>query len=155
LPAAQSASLAQVAEPQEVAEPQATAPGQGVVVVGVTQFPAPSQAGAARRLELVQAGVPQTVVALANAHAPLPLHVPSWPQAAVSTAHLPCEPPPALIGRHSPLAAPVSVIAQELQVAVQALSQQKPPTQFPSAHWLLPVHTAPLASLGVHAPFKQ
>jgi hypothetical protein len=77
LPAAQSVSLAQVAEPHDVAEPQATAPGQGLVVVGVTQFPAPSQAGAARSAAPVQAGVPQVSAALANAHAPWPSHEPS------------------------------------------------------------------------------
>ena len=146
----------QVDAPHAIDEPHDTAPGQGVVVVGVTQAPAPSQVGAARRLEPLQRGVPQVLPDLANAHAPAPLHDPSKPQGAVLlTAHLPCEPPPAFTDRHRPLAMPVSAIAHELHVAVHAVSQQMLATQLPIAHWLLPVQPDPLISLGVHTPLTQ
>jgi hypothetical protein len=149
------ALVVHVVAPQVVVEPHATPLAQGVVVVGVTQVPAPSQVGAARSAAFAHAVVPQVVPDLAKAQPPLPLQEPSWPHAAVSTAHLPCDPPPALTVRHSPLAAPVSAIAHELQVAVHADSQQTPPTQLPSAHWVSAVQVAPLASFGVHAPARQ
>ena len=156
MPLAQSVSRVQVADPHVVDEPQATAPGQGIVAVGVTQVPAPSQVGGPRRFEPVHSGVPQVLPDLANAHAPLPLHDPSKPQGMVLlTAHLPCELPPAFTGRHSPLAAPVSAIAHALHVAVHAVSQQMLATQLPIAHWLFPVHPDPLVSLGVHIPPTQ
>jgi hypothetical protein len=125
------------------------------VAEAVTQLPAPSQVGAARRAALVHSGVPQLVPLLASAHAPFPSQDPSRPQGVVSTAHLPWDPEPALMGRHNPLAAPVSTIAHELQVAAHAVSQQKFPTQLPPAHWPLPAQAAPLVSLAVQAPLRQ
>jgi hypothetical protein len=137
-------------------EPQATPPGQGVVVVGVMHIPPPLQVGAARSCAFAHDGVPQLVPDLARAHAPRPSHDPSFKHGAVvETGHLPCDEPPSLIGRHRPLAMPVSTIAQELHVAVHALSQQMLPTQLFDPHWLLPLHEPPFVILGAHTMLRQ
>jgi hypothetical protein len=61
----------------------------------------------------------------------------------VSAAHFDLDDPPDRTGLHRPLAAPVSAIAHDIQVPVQALSQQTPLTQAPCTHSLLPTHIEP------------
>jgi len=138
---------------QAVPDAHTTPPGHIVVVVGVTQVPAPSHAGAPLRSAFAHDGDPQLVLATANRQAPLPSHVPSWPQIMVlSTAHFPADEPPALIGLQSPLAWPVSAFAQERQSPVHALSQQIPPTHWPWTHSLLAAQVEPSIFFAVHVP---
>ena len=114
---------------QALADAQTSEPPQAVVVVGVTQEPAPLQVGAAVSVALEQEGVPQVVPLAPNRQAPLPSQVPSWPQVVPEAVHPPFEPPPAMIGLQRPLACPVSVMEQDWQRPAQAFSQQMFPTQ--------------------------
>jgi len=138
---------------QAVPDAHTTPPGHIVVVVGVTQVPAPSHAGAPLSSAFEHDGDPQLVPATANRQAPFPSHVPSWPQTmVVSGAHFPADEPPALIGRQSPLACPVSAFAQERQSPVQAVSQQIPPTHWPCAHSLLAAQAEPSIFFAAQVP---
>ena len=98
---------------QAVAEAQTSEPPQVVVVVGVTQEPAPLQVGAAVSVALAQEGIPQVVPLAPNLQDPLPSQAPSRPQVVPEAVHPPFEPPPALIGLQRPLACSVSVIEQD------------------------------------------
>lgn len=102
-PLTQSPSAVQVLPLQAVPEAQTTPPPQAVVVLGVTQLPAPSQAGAARSWPPLHEVLPQLTVLDWNRQPPLPSQVPSWPQAAASTAQAPLDEPPLLTGRQVPV----------------------------------------------------
>jgi hypothetical protein len=139
----QSVSTAQVAALHVVVDAQTTPPGHPIVVVGVTQVPAPSHMGMARSKPFAHAVVPHVVVVLRKRQPPLPSQVPSCPQAAVSIAHFPFDDPPDETGLHRPFAAPVSELEHERQVPVHALSQQIPLTHAPCTHSLFAMHMEP------------
>ncbi len=140
---------------QVVVEAQTSKLGQGVVVVGVTQVPLPLQVGAPVSTALAQAVMPQVVPLAPYRQAPLPLHVPSRPQAVPEAVQRPFDPPPAVMFRQRPLFCPVSVEEQDWQRPVQALSQQMFPTQAPFEHWLLVEQVDPLPSLAVQTLLAQ
>ena len=141
----QAAPVAQSLFAAQVVPHAATVQAKGLqtCVDAAGQLPAPSQLAAFVAVPLVQLAVRQGVVELRNRHPPLPSHVPSCPQVAVSTAHFVLEDPPDKIGLHRPLAAPVSALEQERQVPVQALSQQIPDTHAPCTHSLLATQVEP------------
>jgi hypothetical protein len=140
---------------QAVAEAQTCALGQGVLVVGGTQVPAPLHVGAAVSEEPEHEGEPQVVPPAPNRQAPLPSQVPSRPQGVPAAVQRPFELPPAVIGRHRPLFCPVSAIAHDWQRPVQAVSQQTLPTQAPFAHWLPVAQVDPLLCFAVQVPPAQ
>jgi hypothetical protein len=51
---------------------------------------------------------------------------------------------------HAPFAAPVSAAEHAWQAPLQVVSQQKPSTQKPLAHWLDEAHAEPFAYLATH-----
>jgi hypothetical protein len=54
---------------------------------------------------------------------------------------------PELLGPQVPLVVPPAAIEHASQLFEQAVSQQKPSTQLPVAHWLLAVQAVPCVSL--------
>jgi hypothetical protein len=140
---------------QVVAVAQTFALGQGVLVVGVTQVPAPLQVGAAVSDEPEQEADPQTVPLAPKRQAPAPSQVPSRPQVVPAAVQRPFEPPPATMFRQSPLFWPVSADEQDWQRPGQEFSQQMLPTQAPFEHWLLAEQVVPLDCLAVQVPLAQ
>jgi hypothetical protein len=126
-----------------VAEAQTSEPLQAVVVVGVTQVPAPLQVGAPVSAALAQEGMPQVVPLAPNRQAPLPSQVPSRPQVVPAAVQRPFDPPPPVIGLQRPLDCPVSVPEQDWQRPPQAFSQQMFPTQKLLEHWSFAVQVDP------------
>jgi len=151
VPATQSPSPLQTDPRHAVADAHTVLPAHATAAA-MTQVPAPSQAGAARSCAFSHEGDPQTVPAAKNRHPPAPSQVPSRPQAVISGVHFPADDPPALIGLHRPLVCPVSAFEQDMQAAVQALSQHNPPTHWPCAHSSFVRQADPSAFLGAHVP---
>jgi hypothetical protein len=114
---------------QAVVEAQTSEPPQVVVVVGVTQVPAPLQVGAAVSTALEQEGEPQEVPLAGYRQAPLPSQVPSRPQVVPAAVQRPFDEAPATIGLQRPLACPVSVPEHDWQTPAHEFSQQMFPTQ--------------------------
>ena len=54
-----------------------------------------------------------------------------------------------------PFAEPPAANEQTSQAPSQAVSQQKPSTQFPEAHWRAELHTFPFVRPGVQTPPEQ
>jgi hypothetical protein len=54
-----------------------------------------------------------------------------------------------------PLAPPVTDPAQDMQLSVHAVLQQKPLAQKPLEHWFAPAHDAPLECLATQLPLAQ
>jgi hypothetical protein len=88
---------------------------------------------------------------------PWPLQVPSFPQLLlVSTKQSPSGFVPAATGLHKPFVLLVFALEQAMQSPVQALSQQKPSTQWPLAHSASdPPHVAPWDFFALQAAPEQ
>jgi hypothetical protein len=140
---------------QAVAEAQTCALGQGALVVGVTQVPAPLQVGAAVIVEPEQEGMPQVVPLAPKRQAPAPSQVPSRPQVVPAAVQRPFDPPPATMFRQRPLFCPVSAEEHDWQRPPQAFSQQTLPTQALFVHWLPAEQVVPLACFAVQVPLAQ
>lgn len=104
------------------------------IAAGVVQRPVPSQLLAGVNMSLAHdaAGQVEVTPAAKTLHAPVPLHVPSFPQGGAATQR--ASVPLAETFAHVPFVPPVRVALHAMHVAVQAVLQQKPSTQFPPLH---------------------
>jgi hypothetical protein len=143
LPAVQSVSAEQVVR-------QALTPlryGAQLSVPGLVQVPLPEQKAAGVNVPLVQDGLPHWTDIEACWQVPAPLQTPVLPQVA------PAGQPPC--GSAAPLATLTQMPAppHTWQVGQLATPQQTPSTQFPVAHSIGSLQTAPDDFLGRHIPF--
>jgi hypothetical protein len=114
---------------------------QGADAPGV-HVPLPSQFPIGVSCALLQDGVPQLTLDVANRQPPFPSQVPSCPQP-LATAQAPAEEPPAATGLQSP-------VAQVMQVPAQAVAQQIPEMQLACAHWPFLLQVDPSDSVAAH-----
>jgi len=130
-PDAQSALVLHWTQPSAALQTWLLAPQ---LVCGATQAPEPLQAPAAVKVVPEHEALPHEVPEATCSQTPPAAQLPSLPQGGLAM-HWPAGAAlPEITFAQVPSAEPVSAIVQAWQVAVQAASQQTPPTQKPLEH---------------------